>query len=351
MRAMILERVGPLKECNCPLRLAKLPIPQPKSNEVRLRVAVCGVCHTELDEIEGRTPPTKLPIVLGHQAVGVVDRLGAAVTTLKIGDRVGVGWIHSSTGDRDENLSPQFRATGRDVDGGYAEYMTVPEDYAYKIPDVFTDIEAAPLLCAGAIGYRALKLTGLIDGEPLGLMGFGSSAHLVLQLARREFPNSPVYVLARNEQAREFAMYLGAAWAGDVCESSPVKLAAVIDTTPAWTPIVRALANLQPGGRLVINAIRKVDADKKALLEIDYAEHLWMEREIKSTANITRVDIQEFIGLAAEIPLRPKVTTYSLEKANQAILELHQGQVQGAKVLLIGESDFTSMHQYPGRRM
>jgi propanol-preferring alcohol dehydrogenase len=338
MRAMILERVAPLRECNSPLRLAQLPIPVPGPGEIRIRIAVCGVCHTELDEIEGRTPPSKLPIVLGHQAVGIVDRLGSHVFRLKIGDRVGVGWIHSSRGQYDENLSPQFRATGRDVDGGYAEYMTVPEPYAYTIPEIFSDIEAAPLLCAGAIGYRALKLTGLKDGEPLGLMGFGSSAHLVLQLARREFPNSAVYVFARDRRTREFAVNLGATWSGDIGESSPTKLAAIIDTTPAWTPIVRALSNLRPGGRLVINAIRKVDADKEALLEINYGEHLWMEREIKSVANITHFDIQEFLELAAKIPLRPKTTTHALEDANQAIREIYHGQVQGAKVLLIGQT-------------
>jgi propanol-preferring alcohol dehydrogenase len=230
---MILERVAPLRECDSPLRLAELPIPMPGRGEIRVRITACAVCHTELDEIEGRTPPSKLPIILGHQAVGVVDRLGSGVTRLAIGDRVGVGWIHSSSGERDENLSPHFRATGRDVDGGYAEYLTVPEHYAYKIPKIFSDIEAAPLLCAGA-GHRALKLTGLKDGEPLGLMGFGSSAHLVLQLARREFPNSAVYVFARDRQTREFAVNLGATWSGDIGESSPTKVAAIIDTTPAW---------------------------------------------------------------------------------------------------------------------
>ncbi len=213
--------------------------------------------------------------------------------------------------------------------------MTVSEAYAYPIPDGFSDAEAAPLLCAGAIGYRALRLTGLHDGESLGLTGFGGSAHLVLQMARHVFPNSPVHVFARDEQTRQFALQLGANWAGDITDRSPEPLQAIIDTTPAWKPVVEALANLRPGGRLVINAIRKEDADKDCLLQLSYHNHLWMEREIKTVANITHYDIREFLPLAAEIPIRPTVTTYSLADANQALMELKQGRVRGAKVLLV----------------
>jgi propanol-preferring alcohol dehydrogenase len=294
------------------------------------------VCHTELDEIEGRTPPPKLPVVLGHEVVGHVDMLGDGVTNLGKGQRVGVGWIHSSSGDCDENLSPEFKATGRDVNGGYAEYMIVPENYAYPIPAKFSDAEAAPLLCAGAVGYRALKLTGLTDGQRLGLTGFGGSAHLVLQTARHRFPNSEVFVFARDQTARDFALRLGAKWAGDTVGRAPVLLDAIIDTTPAWRPVVEALANLRPGGRLVINAIRKENADKDSLMNLSYDEHLWMEREIKTVANVTHLDIQEFLPLAAEIPICPEVTTYRLEDANQALVELKRSGIKGAKVLLIG---------------
>jgi propanol-preferring alcohol dehydrogenase len=276
-----------------------------------------------------------LPIVLGHQVVGIVEQIGRGVSRHNAGDRVGVGWIFSSTGAADENLDPHFRATGRDANGGYAEFMTIGEDYAYPIPPIFSDIEAAPLLCAGAVGYRALRLADLADGEPLGLTGFGGSAHLVLQAARQLYPNSPVYVFARDPQARSFANQLGAVWAGDTSERSPEPLRAIIDTTPAWRPVVEALANLRPGGRLVVNAIRKEDADKSELLKLNYHEHLWMEREIKTVANVTQHDIREFLPLAAEIPIKASVETYPLADANRALCELKHGPIRGAKVLIV----------------
>jgi propanol-preferring alcohol dehydrogenase len=260
------------------------------------------------------------------------------VSRFRAGDRVGIGWIHSSSGGPDENLSSEFRATGRDVNGGYAEFMIARENYAYPIPEAFSNEHAAPLLCAGAVGYRALKLTNLRDGQRLGLTGFGGSAHLVLQLARHLFPQTQVYVFARDAEARAFAMRLGAAWAGDTSDRAPDKLHAVIDTTPAWKPVVEALANLRPGGRLVINAIRKEDADKDYLLKLSYHEHLWLEREIKSVANVTAADIAEFLPLAAEIPLSVEVATYKLEEANRALVELKRGPVRGAKVLRISEA-------------
>lgn len=335
MRAMVLPKIVNLHECATPLELRELPRPEPQAGEIRIRVAACGVCHTELDEIEGRTPPPKLPVVLGHEVVGRVDQLGAGVTQHKPGDRVGVGWIHSSDGTKSENVSDAFRATGRDVNGGYAEFMTVPEAYAAPIPDVFSDAEAAPLLCAGAVGYRALKLTNLVDGERLGLTGFGGSAHLVLQLARHQFPRSAVYVFARDRAAREFAVQLGAVWAGDTADRAPKRLHAIIDTTPVWKPAIEAMANLLPGGRLVINAIRKEDVDKESLLGLSYHDHLWMEREIKSVANVTQFDIREFLAVAAQIPIRPEITTYPLEEANRALYELKHGPVRGAKVLVM----------------
>ncbi len=335
MRAMVLRSIVSLTDEDAPLDLVDLPIPEPRAGEVRIQIAACGVCHTEMDEIEGRTAPPRLPIVLGHQIVGCVERLGKGVTKLKEGDRVGVGWIHSSSGKVDENLSLEFVATGRDVNGGYAEYTTVSEDYAYAIPNCFTDAEAAPLLCAGAVGYRALRLTNLQDGQSLGFTGFGGSAHLVLQVARHRFPNSPIYVFARNPQQQEFARRLGAAWAGNTTDRAPEKLHAIIDTTPAWRPMVEALANLRPGGRLVINAIRKEDADKEVLGELSYHDHLWLEREIKTVANITHHDIQEFLPVAASMAIKPEIATYRLEEANRAVVELKRHRTTGAKVLLV----------------
>ncbi len=213
--------------------------------------------------------------------------------------------------------------------------MTVSENYAYAIPDCYSDVEAAPLLCAGAVGYRALKLSNLRDGQALGLTGFGGSNHLVLQLARHQFPNSPVYVFARDASQRAFALQLGATWAGDTSDRAPQPLDAVIDTTPAWKPIVEALANLRPGGRLVVNAIRKEERDKSVLLDLSYHEHLWLEREIKSVANVTHFDLQEFLPLAAAAEIHPEVTTYRLEEANRALVELKRGSIRGAKVLRI----------------
>lgn len=335
MKAMVINRIVSLLEDAEPLALVELPDPEPAAGEVRIRVSACGVCHTELDEIEGRTAPPRLPVVPGHEVIGRVDRCGAGATRLAVGARVGVGWIHSSSGGKDENLSPEFSATGRDRNGGYAEYLTVPEAYACPIPDVFTDAEAAPLLCAGSVGYRSLKLTNLANGEPLGLTGFGGSAHIVLQLSRHLYPDSPVYVFARDPGARAFALELGATWVGDTAERAPVALQAIIDTTPAWKPVVEALANLRPGGRLVINAIRKEDADQDTLLQLRYHEHLWMEKEIKSVANVTHHDIAGFLPIAAGIPIRTAVETYPLEEANRALLELKQGPVRGAKVLVL----------------
>lgn len=336
MRAMVLRRIVSLDEVDTPLEPAELPAPEPAAGEVLIRVAACGVCHTELDEIEGRTAPPRLPVVPGHQVIGRVAGAGPGVNKLGVGDRVGVGWIHASSGAPDENLSPAFRATGRDVDGGYAELMTVGENYAYPIPDAFTDVEAAPLLCAGAIGYRALMLTGLQDGELLGLTGFGGSAHLVLQLARHLYPRSGIHVFARDAAARRFAAELCADWTGATTDRAPERLHAIIDTTPAWTPVVEALANLRPGGRLVINAIRKEDGDRNVLGGLSYAEHLWMEREIKSVANITQHDIRAFLPLAAAAGIRPEVEVYPLEAANRALVDLKRRSVKGAKVLRVG---------------
>lgn len=334
MRAMVLAAVGAMRDRPEPLTPTRLPVPEPGAGQVRVRVLACGVCHTELDEIEGRTAPPYLPVVPGHEVVGRIDRIGPGVDVARLGERVGVGWIHHSDGTAEENVSPAFRATGRDVDGGYAEYMTVPSAYAFAIPERFSDVEAAPLLCAGAIGHRALRLASLRDGDGLGLMGFGGSAHLVLQLARHLYPRSKVAVFARDADVQQFARGLGADWAGGTEDTPPFPLRAIIDTTPAWRPVVAALHRLAPGGRLVINAIRKEDADKSALLDLSYHDDLWLEREIKTVANITGRDIAEFLPLAAAIPIRPTVTTYALEDANRALRELREGRIKGAKVLV-----------------
>ena len=341
MKAMVLKKICDLAENQNPLESVNLPDPAPGEDELVLKISACGVCHTELDEIEGRTPPPRFPIVPGHQVVGKVVQTGRRATKFREGDRVGIGWIYSACGrceycrTEQENLCDEFVATGRDVHGGYAEYVQISENFAYQIPDTFSDAQAAPLLCAGAIGYRSLKLTGMRDGKSLGLTGFGASAHLVLKMTRHKFPGSGIFVFARSEKERTFAMDLGAAWAGDTAAPSPQKLDCIIDTTPAWKPVVEALRNLKSGGRLVINAIRKEDTDKDHLLNLDYSAHLWLEKEIKSVANVTRNDISEFLKLAADIQIKPEVQLFALEEANKALLELKQGKIRGAKVLKI----------------
>jgi len=342
MKAMILNELCDVGRNKAPLTLAELPIPVPGENDVLVKVATCGVCHTELDEIEGRTPPPRFPIVLGHQVVGRVEQIGKKVNQWGIGDRVGVAWIFSACGQCKycrtgrENLCQSFRATGRDANGGYAEYMTVRADFAYGIPDVFSDSEAAPLLCAGAVGYRSLKLSNLQDGQTLGLTGFGAAGHLVLKMAKFKYPNSQIFVFARSKVEQEFAKELGAVWAGDTEEQPPERLDSIIDTTPVWKPVVEALKNLAPGGRLVINAIRKDDLDKDYLLKMSYHTHLWEEKEIKSVANGTRADVKECLDLAAKMGIKPEIQEYSLNHANQALYELKTGKIRGAKVLIIG---------------
>jgi propanol-preferring alcohol dehydrogenase len=343
MRAMVLKRLGSLAQRPEPLTLASdWPDPEPGPGQVLLEVSVCGVCHTELDEIEGRTPPPRLPVVPGHQVVGTVVGRGDGVDAALDGQRLGVAWIYSACGEcqhcraGQENLCPDFMASGRDADGGYAQAMTVPAAFAFPVPGVFSDAEAAPLLCAGAIGYRSLRLTGLRDGQRLGLTGFGASAHLVLKMARHSYPQSEVFVFARSPRERAFALELGAAWSGDTTDTPPAPLDAIIDTTPVWLPVLEALRNLAPGGRLVINAIRKEDHDQDQLGRLDYARHLWMEREIKSVANVAPRDVREFLQLAAEIGIRPEVQEYPLHQANTALQELKQRKIRGAKVLRIG---------------
>jgi len=305
-------------------------------------------------------------MVLGHQVVGRVEQVGEVSKVLQVsevpqvakvsevskvdersvglvrpGDRVGVAWIASACGQCEhclsgnENLCSEFKATGRDVNGGYAEYMTVRADFVHPIPETFNDTEAAPLLCAGAIGYRSLRLANITDGQSLGLMGFGGSNHLVLKMAKHKYPNTNIFVFSRSVEEREFAKSLGAAWAGAITDTPPQMLNAVIDTTPVWGPIAEALKHLRPGGRVVINAIRKEEADKEILTRLDYPSQLWMEKEIKSVANVTRQDVREFLSLAAEANIKPEFQEYDLKDANMALLEMKQGKIRGAKVLRV----------------
>lgn len=341
MKAMILNKISCIKEHSSPLDLVEIPIPSPKENQVLIQVSYCGVCHTELDEIEGRITLIKFPIIPGHQIIGTIAKVGSEITKFKLGERVGVAWIFSACGkcnfckQGNENLCDKFVATGKDVNGGYAEYMVAFENYVYSIPEFFSDPEAAPLLCAGAIGYRSIKLAQIMNDSQIGLMGFGASAHLVLKMLNYLYPNSKVFVFARNEKERLFSIDCGAVWSGNITHQPPNKLDVIIDTTPVWTPIIKSLGNLKKGGKLVINAIRKEDKDKDYLQKISYKDHLWMEKEIKSVANVTSMDVLEFLELAVKASIRPEVQLYSLEEANKALFDLKNKNIRGAKVLKI----------------
>jgi len=338
MKAMMLKEISSIEKK--PLEMVDLPVPNLNSKEILVKVAACGVCHTELDEIEGRLQP-KLPIIPGHEIIGRVEKLGSEATKFKRGDRVGIAWIYSSCRkcnfcqEGRENLCAKFQGTGCHANGGYAEFTVIAEDFAYLIPERFSDSQAAPLLCAGAIGYRALRLSNLQDGQILGLYGFGASAHIVIQIVKHKYPNSKVFVFTRPHQKehQNLAEKLGADWTGATGDTPPAKLNCAIDFTPAWKPIIEALRVLEKGGRVVINAIRKEEKDKDSLLKLDYAKHLWLEKEIKTVANITREDAQEFLPIAAEIPILPEVEEFGLEEANQALILLKDGKIQGAGVL------------------
>jgi len=316
-----------------PLDLVDIEDPKPSPGQVLIKVTACGVCHTELDEIEGRRHPI-LPVVPGHEVVGIVESTGVGAKKYKPGDRVGVAWIFNSCGkchfclSGNENLCDDFMATGCDANGGYAQYMVVREDFAYKIPERFTDSQGAPLLCAGAVGYRALKLTEMQNGETLGLFGFGASAHIVIQISRHLYPDSKVYVFTRSEQHQKLAIDLGAFWAGEPDAVPPDKINRAIDFTPVGETITRVMKILEKGGKLAINAIRK-----RTPIILDYTDHLWCEKDIKSVANITRKDVEEFLPLSAKIPIVPEVQEFKMEDANKALVLLKQGKIQGAGVL------------------
>jgi propanol-preferring alcohol dehydrogenase len=338
MKAQILKETVKLDDNVKPLELVDAPIPQPDSKQILVNVLSCAVCHTELDEIEGRVK-SKLPVILGHQIVGEVKKSGSHANKFKLGDRIGIAWINSACGEcyfcrkGNENLCNQFQSTGCDADGGYAEYTVVREDFAYLVPEIFTDLNAAPLLCGGAIGWRALKLTEIEDGETLALFGFGASARIVIQIVKHKFPNSKVFVFTRSkgDLASQLAKEEGADWIGQTGENPPEKYNRAIDTTPVGPPVAEALRNLEKGGKLVMNLIRK----ETPIPQLDYAKHLWEEKELKSVANITRKDVEEFLSLAAQIPITTKVEKFKLEEANNALIAAKRGNSRGTAVLKI----------------
>ncbi|MEW6377798.1 MAG: zinc-dependent alcohol dehydrogenase family protein [Thermodesulfobacteriota bacterium] len=331
MKAMVLQKISPIEKE--PLKMVDLLKPFPGPKEVLVKVSACGVCHTELDEIEGRVQPN-LPIILGHEVVGRVESLGSEVTKFNIGDRVGIAWINSACGkchfcqEGNENLCFEFKGTGCHRNGGYAQYTVVSEDFACSIPERFSDSEAAPLLCAGAIGYRDLRLSGIRKGQILGLFGFGASAHIVIQVAK--YWGCQVFVFTRTEEHRNLAKALGAAWTGGPEDDPPQKLNCAIDFTPVGETVPHALRVLEKGGRLVMAVIRK----RNPIPPLDYAQLLWDEKEIKSVANITRKDLEEFLPLAAQIPIIPEVQEFKLEEANKVLILLKQGKIQGVGVLI-----------------
>ena len=334
MKAMVLRETSSIERE--PLRMEDLPDPVPGPEEILVKVSVCGVCHTELDEIEGRLQ-SKLPVVLGHQVVGKVAALGSGAKRFQLGDRVGIAWIYSACGrchfcqGGNENLCLDFKGTGCHVNGGYAQYTVVSEDYAYLIPQKFSDSQAAPLLCAGAIGYRDLVLSGIQRGQTLGLFGFGASAHIVIQVAK--YWGCEVFVFTRSEEHRELAKKLGASWTGGPEDQPPRKLHCAIDFTPVGETVVNALSVLEKGGRLILAVIRK----KNPIPSMDYSKHLWDEKEIKSVANITRKDAEDFLSLAAEIPVIPEVEEFQLAEANEVLILLKQGRIKGSGVLRVAD--------------
>lgn len=331
---MVLHKPTPIDEN--PLRLEDVEEPSPGRGEVLIRVRACGVCRTDLHIVEGELKPIKLPVIPGHQVVGVIEEIGEGVEAVKKGDRVGVPWLYWACGSCKycrrglENLCDNALFTGYSVDGGYAEYMVAKADYVHPIPSEYDDYHAAPLLCGGAIGYRALRLTGLLErGEgALGLFGFGSSAHMILQVAVNK--GLEVYVFTRSRRKMEYALKLGASWAGHTTEEPPRKLDAAIVFAPASWVMVEALKKVDKGGRVVLAEIYMTPVER-----LDYSL-LWLEREIKTVANVTRRDVREFLVEAARAGVKPDITLYSLEEANKALYELKYGEVKGSSVLKIG---------------
>ena len=332
MKAMLLERYGPIEES--PLVLRDLPDPQPGPGEVRVKVKACAICRTDLHVIEQDLPPAKLPVVPGHQIVGVVDALGAGCERLSLGRRVGIAWLRHTCGacrfckSGRENLCEAQQFTGYHADGGYAEHAVVSEGFAYEIPEAFSDLDAAPLLCAGIIGYRALLRAQLDDGSRLGIYGFGSSAHVVIQIALHR--GCEVYVVTRGESHRQLAREMGAAWVGERAEDMPAPVDSAIIFAPAGELVPAALARLDKGGTLALAGIHMTPVPK-----LDYQEHLFYERNIHSVTANTRADGRKLLAEAAEIPIRPHTTAYDLADANRALADLKADRINGTGVLVI----------------
>ena len=332
MRAMLLEKQAAAEES--PLRLVEVPMPTPGAGEARVRVRACALCRTDLHITEGDLKLRKSPVVPGHQIVGVVDAVGAGVQQLREGDRVGVAWVHSTCGECTycrkglENLCDRGRFTGWDADGGYAEAMVVPESFAYPLPSNFSDLEVAPLLCAGIVGYRSFRLSNAQPGDRVGLYGFGASAHIILQVALHR--GCEVYVFTRSEGHQELARKMGAAWVGRAEESPPDKLDAAIIFAPVGSLVLEALRVLRKGGTVSL-----ADITMTPIPAIDYDRLLYHERIIRSVANATREDAREFLALAARIPVRAEIETFPLEGANDALRALKKSAIRGAGVLKI----------------
>jgi propanol-preferring alcohol dehydrogenase len=333
MQGMVLHRSEPAADV--PLRMQDLPVPVPGAGEIVLQVTRCGVCHTDLHIVTGDLPMRKTPLVPGHQVVGIVGGVGAGVTRFARGDRAGVAWLYDACGRCEacrsgrENLCEQARFTGYDVDGGYAQFILAKADYAYRLPEQFSDTDAAPLLCAGVVGYRALRLSGIAPGQRLGLFGFGASAHLVIQVAR--YWGCATYVFTRSDRHRELARALGADWVGGAADAAPARVHAAIVFAPAATVVVQALGHLERGGTVLVNAIH---LDRN--LEFDYRVLYW-ERTLRSVSNVTRADAEEFLTLAGAIPVQASTTVFPLAEANAALAALRTGTVSGAAVLDVAQ--------------
>ncbi len=331
MQAQQLRKQGPIEER--PLELLEKAIPEPDAGQIRLRVSVCGVCHTDLHTVEGDLTLPRSPITPGHQVVGTVDALGKGVSRFEEGDRLGVAWLYDSCGacefclSGQENLCANARFTGLHADGGYASYMVVPQDFAYPLPPAFSDAEAAPLLCAGIIGYRSLRLSSIQPGQRLGLYGFGASAHLAIQVAR--YWDCDVYVFTRREEHRQLARELGAVWTGGAEESPGVRLHGSVTFAPAGWIVPLALGHLRPGATLAINAIHM-----SPIPEMDY-QLLYEERVLRSVTNFTRQDAREFLQLAGEIPIRTEVQLFPLEEANDVLQRVKNSEIRGAAALQV----------------
>jgi propanol-preferring alcohol dehydrogenase len=326
MNAMVLDRPG------MALRMARLPVPEPGEQEVLIRVAACGVCRTDLHIVDGELPPRRSPLVPGHEIVGRVQALGPGVTGLALGDRVGVPWLGKTCGvcpyclSHHENLCDAPGFTGYDRDGGYAEYTVADARYCFRLPDSMDDVHAAPLLCAGLIGYRAYRLAG--DAHRIGLYGFGAAAHIIAQFALRQGREVYAYTRPGDQRSQQFALSLGVQWAGDVGASPPGALDAAIIFAPAGALVPQALAACRKGGVVVCAGIHMSD-----IPSFPY-ELLWGERVVRSVANLTRRDGEEFLALAPRVPVRAEVETFALEEANDALERLRNGRLRGTAVLL-----------------